>query len=117
MTDDQYHALMEQMYDVALCINKTDHANKDALERMRIRVQEASPVTILSEGRLHVEYCITNIDTSDDQILRLMTLGFVPGALVSIRSRTGGAMEVGLMGTCVAIRDEEAALITVVRFT
>lgn len=117
MTDEQYHALMEQMYDVALCLNKTDHANTETLERMRMRVQEAAPITLLSEGRLHVEYCITKIDTSDDAILRLMTLGFVPGTLVSVRSRTGGMMEVGMMGSCIAIREEEAAMVSVVRFT
>ena len=117
MTDEQYHALMEQMFDLASCLNNTTWSNRDILERMRIRVQEAAPITLLSEGRLHVEYCITRIDTSSDDVVRLMTLGFVPGALVSVRTRTGGMMEVGLMGTCVAIREEEAAMFSVVRFT
>lgn len=117
MTDDQYHALMEQMYDVAMCIGNTKYANTDTLERMRQRVVDATPVTKLSDGRLNVEYCITYIDTSDDAILRLMTLGFVPGTLVTIRSRIGEMMEVGMMGATVAIRDEEAAMVTVVKFT
>jgi len=117
VTEEQYHALMEQMYDLSLCLDKTEYGARDIRERMRVRVQEAAPVTLLSEGRLHVEYCITKVDTSDDAILRLMTLGFVPGTLVSVRSRTGGMMEIGMMGSCVAIREEEAAMISIVRFT
>lgn len=116
-TDEQHHALMEQMCDVANCLNNTTWANRDILERMRVRVQEAAPITLLSEGRLHVEYCITKVDTSDDRIVRLMTLGLIPGALVSVRSRTGGMIEIEMMGTAIAIREDEAAMFSVVKFT
>ena len=117
MTDEQYHALMEQMYDNALCLNNTTWSNRDTLERMRLRVAEASPITTLDEGRIGVQYCITNIDTSNDDIIRLMTLGFVAGSLVKVETRTGDALEVALMGTRCAIRNSEAQLISVVKFT
>jgi Fe2+ transport system protein FeoA len=116
MTDDQYCALMEQMYDLSLCLDKTEYGAREIRERMKARIQKAAPVNNLCEGETNVEYCITHLDTSDDAVLRLMTLGFTPGALVTIRSRIGGTMEVALMGTSVAIREVDAKLISVVKF-
>ncbi len=110
---------MSQMRDLGMMVYGSPGDTKllDAMmERLNRRVDDAELVSNLAEGRVGVKYVITRTDTSDPEVIRLCTLGFVIGALVSVVSRTGDSIEIDMMGSKCAIRNEQAKRISVMRY-
>lgn len=123
MTDEQYHDLMEQMRDLGLMLLAGPVRDEKMLltmmERLHRRADDSTPVTNLANAKENITYCITLLDFQDDpdgQVLRLCNLGFVVGALVKVITRSGDCIEVDLMGSKIAIRNEQAKAFSITKF-
>lgn len=127
MTPDEYHELMQQMYDVAQIVigRNAHHERSTILQRMKERVQESAPHTTLDQAVRHHLYVVTRVNFADnhpdwdpliqDNLERLTTMGLTVGALVAIVTKTGGNLEIELHGSRMAIREVDAMRICVTK--
>ena len=119
MTDEQYHDMMNQMYDLGMLVmsdRDDDQLRTTLMHRLGRRCDDAALVTNLAEAKTGITYCITLVKFDDDAVLPLLTKGFVVGSLVKVLTRTGDCLEVDLMGCNIAIRNEQAKAFSIIRF-